>query len=48
MGKNNKSNTWGLFGHAQFNVNNYTAVFRYDVGDMYLLFLTVALLLEGY
>ena len=34
MGRDNNIITWGLFGHAQFNVNYCNEFNRYDVGHL--------------
>ena len=46
MGRYNKIRTWVLFGHSKFNLNYFTAVWRYYVGHLALVFLTVVLLME--
>ena len=48
MGRYNNKSTWVLFGHDQFNVNYCTVDYRYGVGNLSLLLLTVVLLLEGW
>ena len=45
MGRDDKIRTWGLFGHAQLNINDYTKVYSYDVVQLELVFLTVAIIM---